>query len=229
MLALGHVTLTASGPHADLRKNRTLPFFVGALDVRPQRILDVVAAAAKLGAVDSIAIEKSRCSGRMRFIGHRIGKGAAHNAVLRQVERVVVRARNVIDRVTKVTGDALHVFRERVEVQPIGRRSSAHRHRCMAIHAELSEILLPLATTVHGDENGIVRCVGVHASRPLAVMLLVARLARLGIHELLSREPLGLWLWAAAGRAKEQEGHRPLHRKAPAAIHLAIAHCSESE
>jgi hypothetical protein len=60
----------------------------------------------------------------------------------------------------------------------------------MAGDAKILElpVRLALAAPVHGKENRVVRCIGVHAAGPLFVMVGVALFARLGIEELLARE-----------------------------------------
>src|SRR5690606_13993545 len=40
-----------------------------------------------------------------------------------------------------------------------------------------------LATRVHGDENGVLRCVGVHTPRPLRVLSGMTALAALGVEQ----------------------------------------------
>ena len=70
----------------------------------------------------------------------------------------------------------------------------------MALHAEIAEraVALLLGAFVHGQENGILGGVGMHAARPVAELLGVAALAARRIHQFGPGEPLHLDFIAAA-------------------------------
>jgi hypothetical protein len=69
------------------------------------------------------------------------------------------------------------------EVEAVVREILDYGHRGVAPDAKIPEFAASLALTalVHGDEHGVLGGIGMHAARPLAIVIGVATLASLRI------------------------------------------------
>ena len=151
----------------------------------PGRRDDVVARSAQRGGGELGAIVERGVGRGVRDVGDRVGVLAAHRDVAGEDERVVVGPVHGVDRVAEEAGHAVKALWHGVEVQTVGRLPFVHGHRRVALHAEVAEraVRLPLPALVHRAEDGVVGGVGVHARRPVRVVVRVALFARGGIEQ----------------------------------------------
>jgi hypothetical protein len=120
-----------------------------------------------------------------------VAEGPAHRQVFCQAQRVVMGVLDPVDRVTEITRHALERARDLGQVEPIRGSPRAYRHRSVALHAEVSDVRLALATRIHGEKQRVVRGIRMHARCPLLVVLWVAPRARQRVHQLLARQGRG--------------------------------------
>ena len=162
----------------------------------------------------------SEILGPVRVRLMRIADRAAHRRVVGQVQHRVVVALDAGHVVAKVAAHAS------LACPAAGRDRGRPWCACrappwgVALDAKVAELAVRLALTalVHGDEHRVSRRVRVHAARPLAVVIRVATLARLGIAQLLAGHgagqapgagvPLRVRTPSAAASRQEPEGPR---------------------
>jgi len=147
---------------------------------------DIVTRPTEGGGAQVIAIEERVILRAVSGVGERGAHPAPHDPIISPAEGVVMLSLYRVDLMTERAGDPAQVFGKLIEVEAISSLSQSQGERGVALDAKVAErpFGLPLASSVHRPKDRVYRGVGVHARRPLAILLWVTPLTPLRVKAL---------------------------------------------